>query len=85
LLHKNDDKDISLYTVDASRISLETIGKVMPNTPMVGALVKIMGLLKIKALDSTIKKTLSKKISAPIVEANIVAAKRAYEEVRQDA
>ena len=84
-LHKNDDRDISLYTVDASKISLETIGKVMPNTPMVGALVKIMGLLKLKTLDNTIKKTLSKKISTPIVEANIVAAKRAYEEVRQNA
>ncbi|MEE8324601.1 MAG: 2-oxoacid:acceptor oxidoreductase family protein [Candidatus Humimicrobiaceae bacterium] len=85
LLQNNDDKDISLYTVDASKISLETIGKVMPNTPMVGALVKVMGLLKLKTLDDTIKKTLSKKISAPIVEANIAAAKRAYEEVKEDA
>ncbi len=85
LLQNNDDKDISLYTVDASKISLETIGKIMPNTPMVGALVKVMGLLKLKTLDDTIKKTLSKKISAPIVEANIAAAKRAYEEVKGDA
>lgn len=83
LLHKDGDKNISLFTVDASRISLETIGKVMPNTPMVGALVKVMDLLKLKSLDETIKKTLSKKISNHIVEANIAAAERAYEEVRQ--
>jgi pyruvate ferredoxin oxidoreductase gamma subunit len=85
LLHKNGDKDISLFAVDASKISLETIGKVMPNTPMVGALIKVMDLLDLKSLKETIKKTLSKKISPDIVEANITAAERAYEEVRQSA
>ncbi|MFC2145289.1 2-oxoacid:acceptor oxidoreductase family protein [Actinomycetota bacterium] len=85
MLQKKDDKNISFYTVDASRISLDTIGKVIPNTPMVGALIKVMGLLKLKTLDTIIKKTLSKKISAPIVEANMIAAKKAYEEVRQNA
>ncbi|MES0342421.1 MAG: 2-oxoacid:acceptor oxidoreductase family protein, partial [Candidatus Humimicrobiaceae bacterium] len=34
LIRLDDDKNISLYTVDASKISMETIGKVMPNTPM---------------------------------------------------
>jgi pyruvate ferredoxin oxidoreductase gamma subunit len=85
LLHKDGDKKISVFTVDASKISLETIGKVMPNTPLVGALVKVMGLIKLKSLDETIEKTLSKKISPQIVEANIAASKRAYEEVKKNA
>jgi pyruvate ferredoxin oxidoreductase gamma subunit len=83
LLNKNGKKNISLFTVDASKISLEAIGKVMPNTPMVGALIKVMGQLKMESLDKTIEKTLSKKISAQIAEANMVAAKRAYEEVQK--
>lgn len=85
LLPKNKDKNISIYTVDASKISLETIGKVMPNTPMIGALIKVMDFLDPGSLNSTIKNTLSKKVSGPIVEANIVAATRAYKEVRENA
>jgi pyruvate ferredoxin oxidoreductase gamma subunit len=85
LLHQDSDKKISVFTVDASKISLETIGKVMPNTPLVGALVKVMGLIKLESLDATIKKTLSKKISPQILKANIAASKRAYEEVKLNA
>lgn len=85
LIRLDDDKNISLYTVDASKISMETIGKVMPNTPMVGALIKVLDFLKPETLNKTIKKTLSKKIPIPIVEANIIAAKRAYKEVEKNA
>ena len=83
-LHQNDKRKISYYFIDASKISMETIGKVMPNTPMVGALIKVLGLLKPETLNETIKKTLSKKIPAHIVKANILAAKRAYEEVKDN-
>jgi pyruvate ferredoxin oxidoreductase gamma subunit len=85
LIRFDDDKNISLYTVDASKISMETIGKVMPNTPMVGALIKVLDFLKPETLNKIIKKTLSKKIPIPIVEANIIAAKRAYKEVEKNA
>ena len=84
LIRLDDNKNICLYTVDASKISIETIGKVMPNTPMVGALIKVVDFIKLETLNNTIKKTLSKKIPAPTVEANIVAAKRAYKEVEKN-
>ena len=85
LIHHEDDKNISIHTVDASKISMETIGRVMPNTPMVGALIKKIDFLKPETLNEIIKKTLSKKVQTPIVEANIIAAKRAYEEVKENA
>jgi pyruvate ferredoxin oxidoreductase gamma subunit len=83
-LHQNDKRKISYYFIDASKISMETIGKVMPNTPMVGALIKVLGLLKPETLNETIKNTLSKKIPAHIVKANMLAARRAYEEVKDN-
>ena len=83
-LHQNDKRKISYYFIDASKISMETIGKVMPNTPMVGALIKVLGLLKPETLNETIKKTLSKKIPTHIVKANMLAARRAYEEVKDN-
>jgi len=70
-----------LETID---VIAGTMGKVMPNTPMVGALIKILDFLKPETLSETIKNTLSKKIPAHIVEANIIAAKRAYEEVKEN-
>jgi pyruvate ferredoxin oxidoreductase gamma subunit len=82
LTQYEDEGNISFYTVDASKISMETIGKVIPNTPMVGALIKVLDFLNLETLNGTIKKTLSNKVAAPIVEANIIAAKRAYMEVK---
>ena len=74
----------SIYVVDATNISKNTIGKAMPNTPMTGALVKVTDLIKINRLIKAIKKTLSKKVAASVVEANILAVKKASEEVRVD-
>ncbi|MFH1096125.1 MAG: 2-oxoacid:acceptor oxidoreductase family protein [Candidatus Desantisbacteria bacterium] len=35
-----------LFTIDASGISKKTLGREIPNTPMLGALVKVAGLIK---------------------------------------
>lgn len=74
-----------VYTVDASTIAKETIGKEIPNTPMIGALVKVSGLLTIESLLMDTRKKLEKKFrSKPdVIEGNINAIKRAYEEVKK--
>ncbi len=74
--------NISVYKVDATKISIETIRKAIPNTAMMGALIKVTNFLKLSTLVTTIKETLSEKISTPVVDANILAIKRAYQEVK---
>ncbi len=81
---KKDDKN-TVYIVDATKISIETMGKVIPNTPMIGALVKVTDFIKLDTLLTAIEKTLSKKIHVDMIEANILAVKRAYKEVRGNA
>jgi len=73
-----------LYTVDASRIAQETIGRNIPNTPMMGALVKATGLLDFKDMLDDTKKKLEKKFrSKPeVIEGNVKAIQRAYDEVK---
>ncbi|MDD5455372.1 MAG: 2-oxoacid:acceptor oxidoreductase family protein [Candidatus Ratteibacteria bacterium] len=73
-----------IFTVDASGISKSTLGKEIPNTPMLGALIKVSGLLDIeKVLDDTRKKLEKKFRTKPeLIEGNIKAIRRAYEEVR---
>ncbi len=68
-------------TVDATKISLDTLGKPMPNLPMLGALLKIVPLVELDALGEKIKAKFLKKIGEEKTEANITGIKRAYEEV----
>jgi pyruvate ferredoxin oxidoreductase gamma subunit len=75
---------IKIYTVDASTISKETIGREIPNTPMMGALVKATGLIDFKEMLEDTKKKLGKKFrSKPeVIEGNIKAIERAYGEAK---
>lgn len=73
-----------VYTVDADQISQETIGRPIPNTPMLGALVKITGVVSYEDLINDTRAKFSEKFrnKPEIVEGNIKAIERAYQEVR---
>lgn len=77
-------KKAKVYTVDASTISLETIGRFMPNTPMLGALAKISGLTTLSDLVENFRDNYSKKFSPKVIEGNVAAMNRGYEEVKGD-
>lgn len=36
----------NIYTIDAKKISIETLGKYFPNTPMLAAIVKVSGIME---------------------------------------
>jgi pyruvate ferredoxin oxidoreductase gamma subunit len=67
--------------VDASGISMATLKRDMPNTPMLGALCKITGMFEVDAVISHLTKTFGKKFSQEVIDANIDAVRRADEEV----
>lgn len=73
-----------VYTVDATRIALETLGRNIPNTPMLGALIKATGILEKNVLINEIRKGLEKKFGEKIVQKNIEAIERAFQEVIGD-
>jgi pyruvate ferredoxin oxidoreductase gamma subunit len=73
-----------VYTVDATRIALETLGRNIPNTPMLGALIKATGILEKDVLINEIRKGLEKKFGEKIVQKNIEAIERAFQEVTGD-
>lgn len=70
-----------VFTLDASHISLETIGRQMPNTPTLGALAKATGVVTLEHLTENFKDNYSKKFSEKVIEGNVDAMKRGYEEV----
>jgi pyruvate ferredoxin oxidoreductase gamma subunit len=75
-----------LYTLDASAIARETIGRDIPNTPMLGALVKVTGLLSYETITDDTRKKLEKKFrnKPEVIEGNLKAIERAYNEVKAD-
>ena len=82
-------KEISLklgkvFTVDASAIALEKIGRNIPNTPMLGALVKVSGLLDFEKMLKNTEAKLNKKFAhkPEIVKGNMEAIRAAYDTVR---
>jgi pyruvate ferredoxin oxidoreductase gamma subunit len=72
----------NVFTLDADHISIETIGRVMPNTPMLGAFAKASGLIDLQPLMEGFKLNYSKKYSSKIIEGNQEAMKRGFEEVK---
>jgi len=75
-----------LYTIDASKIARETIGRDIPNTPMLGALVRVTGLLSYETvMDDTRKKIEQKFKNKPeVIEGNLKAIERAYNEIQSE-
>jgi pyruvate ferredoxin oxidoreductase gamma subunit len=73
-----------LFTIAATRIATETIGRAIPNTPMVGALTRITGLFPIDQVVEFLREDFGKKFPPRVVEGNIAAITRSYEEVQAE-
>lgn len=77
-----DGNGAKVFTLDASKISLETIGRVMPNTPMLGALAKATSFIALEALVENFKENYSKKFSSKVIEGNLAAMSRGFNEAK---
>ena len=71
----------SVYVVDCMKISMDTIGRAIPNTPMLGALMRVSGMFDIEYFKNAMLKVLSK-FPQKIIDANMTAITRAYNEVK---
>jgi pyruvate ferredoxin oxidoreductase gamma subunit len=74
---------VKIAVVDASGIALDTIKRDIPNTPIVGALSRVTGVVPIEKVKERLIITFGKKFSQEIVDANLTSVQRAYEEVQQ--
>jgi len=72
-----------IITVDATRISLDTIGRPMPNAPLIGCLARESGILSLQAILDDIRRDCEKKFSREIIDGNLEATKRGFEEAAE--
>ncbi|MDR0820460.1 MAG: 2-oxoacid:acceptor oxidoreductase family protein [Endomicrobium sp.] len=84
IAHKLSIDASQVFVVNASRIAVETIGKDIPNTPMLGALVKVIGTLNINGVleDTKVKLTAKFRHKPEVIEGNLASIKRAFDEVK---
>ena len=76
-------KKVRVFTVDATRIAMETIRRDIPATLMIGAVIRAAGLVKVENTLHLIEEKLGAKLRAEIVQSNVTALRRAYEEVKE--
>jgi pyruvate ferredoxin oxidoreductase gamma subunit len=72
-----------VFTVDATKIALDCFGRAMPNSPMLGALCKVTGLITLEHLLEDVRKSFGKKFAQKVIDGNLSATKRGFEEVRE--
>lgn len=69
-----------VFILDCFIIAQETIGRPIPNTPMLGAFMKVSQMFELEYFKEAMKKVLGK-LPQKIIDANMVAIERAYNEV----
>lgn len=72
-----------VFAVDATRIALDTIGRNIPNTTMIGALLKALVVVSKEGVREGIKQRLEARGGKEMAKANIEAFERAYNEVTE--
>ncbi|MBN1622011.1 MAG: 2-oxoacid:acceptor oxidoreductase family protein [Endomicrobiales bacterium] len=75
-----------VFVVNASKIAMDTIGLNIPNTPMLGALVKVIGDLDIEGVLKDTRHKLEQKFrhKPQVIDGNLESIKRAYNEVQSE-
>ena len=74
-----------IYTIDARKISIDTLGKYFPNTPMLAAIVKVSNIMDdetfIKDMENSFKHKFAKK--PEVIGGNMQALKLALNQVHK--
>ena len=74
-----------IYTIDARKVSMETLGKYFPNTPMLAAIVKVSKIMNDEDFLNDMKGSFQHKFAKKpeVIEGNMKAIEMALNEVKK--
>ena len=75
------NKNCEIYTLDASGIARELLGKDLPNTVIVGAIAKLYSKIPYKEVADQLQNKFGAKLTREMIDKNLEALQRGYEEV----
>lgn len=76
-----DGRGFYVHVIDASGIARELLGKNLPNTVIVGAVAKLVPSISKKDVITTMKGKLGAKLPEEVVQKNLEALEKGYDEV----
>ncbi len=73
-----------VYIIDAHKVSMATMGRYFPNTPLLAAIVKVAGIMDEETFLKEMRASFSHKFASKpeVIDGNMAALKMALEEVR---
>ena len=73
-----------ICTIDAEKISMDTLGKNFPNTPMLGAVVKVSRVIDQERFIKDMRESFEHKFAGKenLIEGNMKALEKSMEEVK---
>lgn len=74
----------NIYTIDAKKVSMETIGRYFPNTPLLAAIVKVAGIMDEEIFLKEMRTSFNHKFASKpeVIDGNMKALEMALKEVR---
>lgn len=78
-----EGRPVKVFAINASEIAMKHLGRNIPNTPMLGALVKATGLVSLESVIRLTEERFGAKFREDVVKANVAAIKEAYEKVQE--
>jgi pyruvate ferredoxin oxidoreductase gamma subunit len=77
-------EDMRVYTVDATGIALAETDRPIPNMVMLGALLRVKDVLAVEDIEKNIRQKLEKKLGEELIDKNMNAVRRAFQEVDEE-
>lgn len=73
-----------VYTIDAHKVSMATMGRYFPNTPLLAAIVKVAGIMDEETFLREMRSSFSHKFASKpeVIDGNMAALEMALKEVR---
>ncbi len=73
-----------VYTIDAHKVSMATMGRYFPNTPLLAAIVKVAGLMDQETFLREMRASFSHKFASKpeVIDGNMAALEMAFKEVQ---
>ena len=75
----------NIYTIDAKTISIETLGKYFPNTPMLAAVVKVSGIMEEEEFLKNMRQSFNHKFAKKpeVIDGNMKALELALQKIHK--
>lgn len=72
-----------VFTIDGTQIALKNLKKPITNTVMLGALIKVTGIVKLESIKEALRAKFASKFSKEIIDANILTIQECFDKMRE--